>query len=208
MTFKSAVRFNLRTLLTGLTLGLTIAVALSVWTLELVAQIPSATDDLRRHTKYLASEELTGRGVDTPGIRLARDYIAGEFAKYGLQPGGDGGYLQGFDVAIGVTVKEPSSLALGSEAPSTLNDDWIPLGLSTSAKTEAQLVLPATALPPRTTVTTTTRISTSRAKSFWCSVMSHRPRTTRARLENYPTRRLMPRCAPRPTTPGTTAPPV
>ena len=140
MTFKSAVRFNLRTLLTGLTLGLTIAVALSGWTLELVAQIPSATDDLRRHTKYLASEELTGRGVDTPGIRLARDYIVGEFAKYGLQPGGDGGYLQGFDVAIGVTVKEPSSLALGSEAPSALNDDWIPLGLSTSAKTEAQLV--------------------------------------------------------------------
>jgi hypothetical protein len=141
MTLKSAVRFNLRTLLTGLTLGLTIAVALSGWTLELVAQIPSATDDLRRHAKYLASEELTGRGVDTPGIRLARDYIAGEFAKYGLQPGGDGGsYLQGFDVAIGVTVKEPSSLALGSEAPSPLNDDWIPLGLSTSDKTEAQVV--------------------------------------------------------------------
>ncbi len=141
MTFKSAVRFNLRTLLTGLTLGLTIAVALSGWTLELVAQIPSATDELRRHAKYLASEELTGRGVDTPGIRLARDYIAGEFAKYGLQPGGDGGsYLQGFDVAIGVIVKEPSSLALGSEAPSPLNDDWIPLGLSTSDKTEAQVV--------------------------------------------------------------------
>ncbi|HEV8725916.1 MAG TPA: M20/M25/M40 family metallo-hydrolase [Candidatus Binatia bacterium] len=141
MTSKSAVRFNLRTLLTGLTLGLTIAVALSGWTLELVAQIPSATDDLRRHVKYLASEELTGRGVDTPGIRLARDYIAGEFAKYGLQPGGDGGsYLQSFDVAIGVTVKEPSSLALGSEAPSALNDDWIPLGLSTSDKTEAQVV--------------------------------------------------------------------
>src|SRR4030095_3117005 len=141
MTFKSAVRVNLRTLLTGLTLGLTIAVALSGWTLELVAQIPSTTDDLRRHAKYLASEELTGRGVDTPGIRLARDYIAGEFAKYGLQPGGDGSsYLQGFDVAVGVTVKEPSSLALGAEAPSTLNDDWIPLGLSTSDRTEGQVV--------------------------------------------------------------------
>src|SRR6266540_6651900 len=113
MTFKSSVRFNLRTLLIGLIFGLMIAVALSGWTLELVAQIPSATDELRRHAKYLASEELTGRGVDTPGIRLARDYIAGEFVRYGLQPGGDsGGYLQGFDGAIGVTVKQPSSLVL------------------------------------------------------------------------------------------------
>ena len=42
------------------------------------------------------AEELTGRGIDTPGIELARDYIAVEFAKYGLQPAGDNGsYLQG-----------------------------------------------------------------------------------------------------------------
>jgi len=141
MNLESRPRFNLRTLFAGLTLGLTIAVALSGWTLELVAQPPSATDELLRHAKYLASEELTGRGVDTPGIRLARDYIAGEFAKYGLQPGDDGGsYLQSFDVAVGVMVKEPSSLTLGDEAVLALNDDWIPLGLSTSDKAEGGIV--------------------------------------------------------------------
>jgi hypothetical protein len=141
MNLESRLRFNLRTLFAGLTLGLTIAVALSGWTLELVAQPPSATDELLRHAKYLASEELTGRGVDTPGIRLARDYIAGEFAKYRLQPGGDGGsYLQSFDVAVGVMVKEPSSLTLGDEAVLALNDDWIPLGLSTSDKAEGGIV--------------------------------------------------------------------
>ena len=141
MTCKPEVKFNLRTLVTGLTLGLTIAVALSGWTLELVAQVPSATDELLRHAKYLSSEELTGRGVDTPGIRLARDYIAGEFTKYGLQPGGDAGsYLQSFDVAVGVTVKEPSSLTLGDEAVLRLNEDWVPLGLSTSNKAEGEIV--------------------------------------------------------------------
>ncbi|HEY3166480.1 MAG TPA: hypothetical protein VGK57_04565, partial [Candidatus Binatia bacterium] len=135
------MKFNLRTLVTGLTLGLTIAVALSGWTLELVAQVPSATDELLRHAKYLSSEELTGRGVDTPGIRLARDYIAGEFTKYGLQPGGDAGsYLQSFDVAVGVTVKEPSSLTLGDEAVLGLNEDWVPLGLSTSNKADGEIV--------------------------------------------------------------------
>jgi hypothetical protein len=141
MTCKFGLKFNFRTLVTGLTLGLTIAVALSGWTLELVPQVPSATDELLRHAKYLSSEELAGRGVDTPGIKLARDYIAGEFAKYGLQPGGDAGsYLQGFDVAVGVAVKEPSGLALNNDAALALNEDWIPLGLSTSNKVEAEIV--------------------------------------------------------------------
>jgi hypothetical protein len=141
MLFQSRLRSNLRTLFAALTLGLTIAVVLSGWPLELVAQAPSATDELLRHAKYLASEELAGRGVDTSGIRLARDYIAGEFAKYGLQPGGDGGsYLQSFDVAVGVTVKEPSNLTLGDAPVLASNEDWVPLGLSTSNKAEAEIV--------------------------------------------------------------------
>jgi hypothetical protein len=89
----------------------------------------------------LASDELTGRGVDTPGIKLARDYIAREFAKYGLRPGGDnGGYLQGFDVATGVAVKQPTSIAFGEQPPLGLNEDWSPLGLSGSGNTEADVV--------------------------------------------------------------------
>jgi hypothetical protein len=80
MTSKSSAKFNLRTVLAGLTLGLTLIVTLSAWTLDLTAQVPSATDEILRHAKYLASDELTGRGVDTPGISLARDYLASEFA--------------------------------------------------------------------------------------------------------------------------------
>lgn len=141
MKLKSTSRFNYPALFAALTLGLTIAVGLSGWGVELVAQAPSATDELLRHAKYLASEELTGRGVDTPGIKLARDYLAREFAKYGLQPGGDGGsYLQSFEVVVGVTVKEPSSLTLGGAAALSVNEDWIPLGLSTSDQAEAEVV--------------------------------------------------------------------
>ena len=100
-----------------------------------------AAEALRRHVQYLASPELTGRGVDTPGINLARDYIAAEFAKAGLKPGGDNGsYLQGFEVAVGVTVSEPSSLALGGEPPLALNGAWTPLGLSKSGKVQAPIV--------------------------------------------------------------------
>src|SRR4030095_14670179 len=110
-------RLNLRRLLAGLTLGVIVIVALSAWSEEFTSRPLDATGDILPHIKQLASEEYTGGGVDTPGIKLARDYIAAEFAKYGLKPGGDSGsYLQGFDVAVGVTVKEPTTLALGNAA--------------------------------------------------------------------------------------------
>lgn len=119
----------------------TIAAALTAWTLEANLEVPSATEALLRHVKFLSSAELTGRGVDTPGIGLARDYIAAEFAKSGLQPGGDNGsFLQAFEVAVGVRVTEPSNLTLGTDPPLKLNEQWIPLGLSTSEKAAAGLV--------------------------------------------------------------------
>ncbi|HLN84821.1 MAG TPA: PA domain-containing protein, partial [Candidatus Limnocylindrales bacterium] len=132
-------KFTPRLRLAGLALGCTIIVALRVWSQQLPA--PSATEELLRNVKRLSSSELTGRGVDTPGIKLARDYIVEEFAKYGLKPGGDNaGYLQGFDVAVGVTIKQPSDLTLGSNQNLALNDDWTPLGFSANGDAEAPLV--------------------------------------------------------------------
>ncbi|HSF57836.1 MAG TPA: M20/M25/M40 family metallo-hydrolase [Candidatus Binatia bacterium] len=109
--------------------------------LETPSTADPRVDRLRDHVRYLASDELTGRGVETPGIKLARDYIAREFAKYGLRPGGDNGsYLQGFDVATGVTVKQPAIMAFGKKPPLKLNEDWVPLGLSGSGRAEGDIV--------------------------------------------------------------------
>jgi len=44
-----------------------------------------------KHVKYLASDELQGRGNGTPGLERAADYIAGQFKASGLQPAGDAG---------------------------------------------------------------------------------------------------------------------
>lgn len=141
MTRTSRIRNFLATLLIGLTLGATSTVALTAWSAAVLAPARSNTAELERHAKYLASEKLTGRGVNTAGIKLARDYIAAEFARYGLQPGGDNGsYFQGFDLAVGVTVRQPSSLALATDALLALNEEWVPLGLSTSEKIQAEMV--------------------------------------------------------------------
>src|SRR6266850_6593972 len=141
MSPKSRSRFSLRHWLAVSVVLATIAGALTAWTREANLVVPSATYELLRHVKFLSSAELTGRGIDTPGIKLARDYIATEFAKSGLRPGGDNGsFLQTFDVAVGVAVVEPSSLILGTDAPLQLNQQWIPLGLSTSDKVSAEVV--------------------------------------------------------------------
>ena len=137
----------LRALRSTFTVSLTIVMLLSAWSTQ--AQAPGANDEILRHVKFLASDETTGRGVDTSGIKLARDYIAREFAKDGLQPGGDqSGYLQGFDVAIGVTVNQPSSLTLNDEGALSLNDDWTPLGFSSTSSTVYRPGLLRTGGPP------------------------------------------------------------
>jgi hypothetical protein len=140
MTRQSRIKNLLATVLIGLTLGATATAALTAWTAGPPAQAQSATAELEKHAKYLASEQLTGRGVDTPGIKLAKEYIAAEFVKHGLKPGGDNGsYFQAFDVAVGVTVKEPSGLRL-AESPLAVSEQWVPLGLSASDQVESELV--------------------------------------------------------------------
>lgn len=115
--------------------------ALSARAFETPSSFSSAGDAIAKHVRFLASEELTGRGVDTAGIELARDYIAREFASYGLRPGGDHGtFFQSFEAATGVTVKQPTTLALGGDDPLVLNDQWTPLGLSATGSVAAELV--------------------------------------------------------------------
>ena len=41
------------------------------------------------HVKFLAGEELQGRGLGSEGLEKAAEYIAIEFQKAGLKPGGD-----------------------------------------------------------------------------------------------------------------------
>src|SRR5437660_668472 len=55
---------------------------------------------LRSDLTYLASDECEGRGITTKGIGLAAEYVARQFQKAGLKPGGpDGTYFQPFSLA-------------------------------------------------------------------------------------------------------------
>lgn len=58
--------------------------------------------ELKEHVRYLASDELEGRGAGTKGAEMAREYISALFAEWGLRPMGDNGtYSQRFSFREG-----------------------------------------------------------------------------------------------------------
>src|SRR5712692_6972935 len=143
--FPTVKRTTLRPAAGTALAGFLVAVflVLTGWTNEIPtpAAESSAAEELARHVRTLASDEMMGRGVDTPGIVLARDYIAQEFKSYGLIPGGDNGtYFQRLEVVTGVEAKEPSAARLGKDPALVLDEDWNPLGFSASGTAEADVV--------------------------------------------------------------------
>jgi len=69
---------------------------------------------IRAHVKYLASDELQGRGVGTVGERLATSYIAAQLKAEGVQPAGDSGtYFQRVPMIAVATLPGASLLASG-----------------------------------------------------------------------------------------------
>jgi hypothetical protein len=103
----------------------------------LVAETPSGTAAsearLRRDVTFLASDACEGRGVTTEGIRKAADYIAGEFRKAGLKPGGvDDTYFQPFTIP-GAVLEAPATLSLhgpgGRVVSCKEGTDFYPMGL-------------------------------------------------------------------------------
>ena len=75
--------------------------------------LPDAKGRLLSDVKYLASDELEGRGPGTNGINLAAKFIEAEFAKAGLAVDRvAGGALQKFELTTGAKLTEPASLQL------------------------------------------------------------------------------------------------
>jgi Zn-dependent M28 family amino/carboxypeptidase len=84
---------------------------------------------IRAHVRFLADDLLEGRGTGTRGSELAANYIATQFALYGLKPAGDNGsYFQ--KVAFGGVHTLPATTASvqpasGSSIALKLGDDFV-----------------------------------------------------------------------------------
>jgi Zn-dependent M28 family amino/carboxypeptidase len=121
-----------------------------------LAQQPPPTsapnvERLRGHIEHLASDKLEGRRTGTQGANLAAEYIAREFARYGLRrsvgrdlPGmsrleadSPRRYMQEFPYVGGVELGKKNLLTIRSKEKQLpinlrLGEDWMPLGFSSN----------------------------------------------------------------------------
>jgi aminopeptidase YwaD len=113
--------------------------------------VPSV-ERLRGHIEYLASDKLEGRRTGSPGANLAAEYIAREFARYGLRrsigydtPGmshfeadSPRRYLQQFPYVARVELGGGNELSLrapdGISTRSHVGGHWLPLGFSSNTR--------------------------------------------------------------------------
>ena len=78
--------------------------------LALTAQEPAAK--WWAHVVFLANDSMNGRDTGSPEHRKAAEYIAAEFKKAGLEPGGTHGYFQPIRFRSRRIIEAQSSLAL------------------------------------------------------------------------------------------------
>jgi hypothetical protein len=95
-----------------------------------------------KHVKYLASDQFEGRNVGSPGFDKAAAYVASQFERAGLKPGGANGYFQPVNFEEAALNAAASSLALVRDGKTT----------KVPVPDEAQLAilqtLPVPSLPP------------------------------------------------------------
>ena len=96
--------------------------------------------------RYLASDELEGRGPDTGGLEKAAQYILGRFESLGLRVAAeDGPYWRPFEIPVGTNVvPAQTSLVLrgpqGEELKLELGQDYQPLAVGGGGKVQAEVV--------------------------------------------------------------------
>ncbi|HWZ01660.1 MAG TPA: M28 family peptidase [Edaphobacter sp.] len=75
-------------------------------------------EKIRAHVKFLADDLLEGRGPGLRGSEIAAQYIATQFALYGLKPGGDNGtYLQQINMVGMNAIPSKTTMSLVPKKP-------------------------------------------------------------------------------------------
>jgi hypothetical protein len=144
---------------------------------------------IAEHTRFLANDLLEGRGTGTRGGDIAANYIASQFALYGLKPAGDnGGYLQKVEF-VGVKTLAGTSAALqpakGTTMDLKLAEDYV-AGNQTqtdSVDIDAPIVFVGYGIEAPEYMTSKGWMSRAR----WCSSSSTNPRR-RIRNSSMPKR--------------------
>src|SRR5688572_9661287 len=101
------------------------------------SQRPMATGDvaitealIRRHVNVIADDSMLGRNTPSRGLDMTANYVAAQFKRLGLKPGGDSGtFIQRYPVAQVVDASgKPSTSMAGFDPSSAPNSVGILIG--------------------------------------------------------------------------------
>lgn len=92
--------------------------------------------NLQTHIMYLADDKLEGRRAGTNGEKLAREYISTQFQKAGLEPKGEQGWFQPFEINDGKQIGTATLLYI-NDRELKLHDEFFPFVFSPNSSLEA-----------------------------------------------------------------------
>src|SRR2546427_9835345 len=76
------------------------------------------TADVQRRIGIIADDAMLGRATPSPQLDAVAAYVAGEFKRFGLKPGGDSGtYFQHYPLEIRRVEPESSIIRIAGHAP-------------------------------------------------------------------------------------------
>jgi hypothetical protein len=101
--------------------------------------------DVRRRINIIADDSMGGRNTPSPGLTKTAQYIASEFRRFGLKPGGDSGtYLLSYPIATTQLLAQRSTVEFngpGGIISSTLAQGAALISGPTRAMLRGQVVL-------------------------------------------------------------------
>lgn len=97
---------------------------------EAAATITAA--DMRERIAFLASDEMAGRDTPSPGLERTAEYLAAEFGRLGLEPGGDGGtFVQSYPLPAAsreaAAARAPNVVGIRRGSDPALRDTYVVL---------------------------------------------------------------------------------
>lgn len=140
----------------SLVVALIVALSLATLGQQRATHSAPSIERLRAHIEYLASDKLGGRRTGSPGSKLAAEYIAHEFSRYGLrrsigydtagmsilEADSPNRYLQEFPYVAGVELGNNNLFFVNPGkaddiAQFMVGEDWMPLGFSSNGSIKA-----------------------------------------------------------------------
>jgi Zn-dependent M28 family amino/carboxypeptidase len=97
-------------------------------------------DHIRWHVRYLSHDLLEGRGTGQRGGDIAAEYIATQFAEYGLKPAGDHGTYTQKVPLVGITTLPETEFTLAPEHGDAMTlkrlEDYVAFDLTQQSQSE------------------------------------------------------------------------